>query len=167
MKRIGLIIAALGIVGVSAAQNLVPVNTSFRLGFSYPLEDSTRSLTGNMADIGIDFNSSFSLWKDSEAYVSLDYIFKTFKGRSNSIVPIMFNQRFVNSTGENGARSYFFVGAGPVNIDITTAKWVYGVRGGLGMDFSEKLFAEVSAMFTTDAAGAKGNSLGVSFGYRF
>lgn len=170
MKRISIILAAIGLAAISAAQttDLTPVNMSFRFGGAYPLEDATRSVTGNMFAFGLDFNSKFTLFKTSEAYFSVDYYGKSVAGRARSFLPVMFNQRFnLDYNPERVQKTYYFLGIGAVNVDVTSSKWVAGARGGIGMEYGEHLFSELTLMVSSDANGAKATSAALFIGYKF
>lgn len=159
---------ALSFAAFSTAQytDLTPKNMSFRGGFGYMLEDSTRSETGTMFALGADFNSEFSLVKGSVGYFSIDYYAKSIGGRTKAIVPIMWNQRFAMGNQE-GMSTYFFAGAGAVSVDVFGQKWVPGGRLGIGSNLGQHVFAEVTLLLSSDANDAKANSLGLFLGYRF
>lgn len=171
MNRIAF--GALAVVaGLSAATTATAqdINTtlSYRIGFVYPLEDSVRDFTGNMASVGVDIETEFSLIKGSVGYLSADYIFGAIDGGKGKFIPIMWNQRFGLSQGLAGRDTYFFVGAGFVNVDAgNSARFRYGLRGGIGVRLSEKQYFEATYLWSDDASGVRANSLGFSIGFRF
>lgn len=170
MKRSALTLISMALVAVSTAQvkDLTPTNMSLRLGGGYVLDSTSRDTTGTMYLIGLDFNSGTSFIKGSEPYVSLEYFGKGIKGRSTYILPIMFNQRFVMSQGDDAfARTYFYGGIGAVNVNFGTSKWTFGARAGVGRDFGPHIFAEAGLLITGEVDGLNGNNLGFSIGYRF
>lgn len=173
MKRWMVLATALAIVPAANAQykegEVDFTGWSVRLGYVYPFEDLTRSVTGNMFGIGIDIETPWVRIVDKgESYLSFEWMGKSLDGGKGNFIPIMFNQRFtLTEDGVFGPRSYFFVGAGVVNIDVFNSGLEYGVRGGYGYEFNENLFAEASLMFTTEADNARASSVGAYIGWRF
>ncbi len=161
-------IFALGAQAFAQDNSLIPVNMNIRGGFVYPLEDATRNATGNMFGIGLDFNTNMNLLKGGRGFLSIDFTGKSLDFKGNSIISVMYNQRFPFGYNKStDAATYLFGGLGVSFIDIGTSKAVWGARGGLGTDLGEKMFAELTFTFSGDANGAKGNSAGVYVGYKF
>lgn len=170
MKRSALTLISMALVAVSTAQvnDLTPTNLSFRIGGNYVFEDRTRDITDTMYLIGLDFNSGTSFIKGSESYLSLEYFGKGVQGRSIYILPIMFNQRFTLSTGEDAfSRTYVYAGLGGVNLNFGVSEWAFGGRAGIGRDFGPHIFAELGVLFTGEVDDRNGNNVNFSIGYRF
>lgn len=137
---------------------------SIRLGGVYPLERTTRNVTKNMIAIGLDFEAPSNFVKGGKNYFSFDWYGKSGSGAKGNMFPIMFNVRLGD---EPGKQFYSFLGAGLVFMDVTSAKTVFGVRGGIGTRLNANIFAEAAAVLSGDANGAKANSVGVFVGYKF
>jgi hypothetical protein len=161
-----MILAAIGMAAASIAQSSPLINTSgmsIRAGGAYILESKTRKITGNMINVGADFELPQSYLKNGTSYFSVDWFGKSGSGAKGNFFPVMINQRF----GNPDAKNYSFLGVGAVFVDITQSKTVFGVRGGLGQRLGDSLFAEASAIFSSNAGGAKANAVVFNIGYKF
>lgn len=166
MKRISFLLAFGLVASLAMAQSTN--NLKLRVGGIYPLENQTRKITGNMIGVGVEFKFPKSLLPNGETFLNIDWFGKSAGGAKGNMFPIMLNQRFFPDPKQDvGNRTYFFLGAGFVNMDVTTAKTVYGGRAGLGKELSDKLSFEATLTVSTDANKAKANSIGLYLGYQF
>ncbi len=170
MNRFATLALAMVVAPAAFAQfsdNIIPTNLDLRVGFVYPTERATRSVTGNMLAIGFNLNTNVQLIRGHSGFFSLDYMSGSLNGDNGYFLPVMYNQRF--NLGQNIAerQSYFFVGAGMVNVDVVRAKFVFGARGGVGVNLSENTFAEATFLWSEAVDGTRANSLGIYAGFRF
>ena len=146
-----------------------PVNLngiSVRLGVAFPIDNTLSNSATTLTNFGVEFQAGSSLSKNGEAYVAVDYLFKTF-GNKGSILPITFNQRFYGK-GMGDRRSYAFAGVGIAFIDTSAAsQTALALRGGLGMNLSDSTFVEAAGTFSTKTDAGSFNTIGLYFGYRF
>lgn len=169
MKKALVVLSLAAVAGASIAQStaITADGLTLRLGAVYPLERATRKVTANMIGVGLDFPVR-SLVTKADAYVSVDWYGKSASGAKGNMFPVMYNHRFyMNPLETEGKRSFFNVGLGIVQIDVTKAKTAFGARLGLGKEFSQNLSVEGVLLWSTDANGAKANSLAAFIGYRF
>ncbi len=164
-----LIAAALASATVASAQIEAPTNVSLRIGFAYPLDDTTRDVVRNFIGVGFDYYFDRSLLPGGETTLSVDWLGKSSSGSKGNVFPILLNQRFYGpSRGEDEfSRNYFFAGAGIAVVDVTDSKTVLAARVGVGREFSEKLFGEITLVHSDNANGARASNIGFHFGYRF
>lgn len=170
MKRNTFAVLALGLslVPMAHAQSeMLPTNLSIRLGYVYPLERNTRDYTGAMGGFGVDFNTSISLMKNSQGYFSIDFMTGAPSGDRGYFLPIMYNVRVNLGQTPVGQSAYFFAGAGAVNMDLGISKTVFGARGGIGAQLTEKTFIEASYLWSDENNGARANSFGIHYGFKF
>lgn len=163
-------LVALGGAAFSQAQAVgTPTNIALRIGYAYPIDNTTRNLVRNFIGVGFDYFLDRSLLEGGETTVSVDWLGKSGSGAKGNIFPIMLNQRWYNPnmTEEDSNRSYFFLGAGVAIIDVNSTKTVLAGRGGFGMEFGEHIFGELNIVISDDANGARANSAGIYLGYRF
>lgn len=163
-------LAALAGAAFSNAQAVTtPTNLALRIGYAYPIDNTTRDVVKNFIGVGFDYFFDRSLLQGGETTLSVDWLGKSGSGAKGNVFPIMLNQRWYNpnSMGEDNNRSYFFLGAGVAVIDITSTKTVLAGRGGFGMEFGEHIFGEVNVVLSDNANGARATSAGVYLGYRF
>ncbi len=170
MKRFtfAVMAATLGLAGAAQAQSdLIPSNVNIRVGFIYPTEDDVRDFTGYMFGLGVDINTNISLIKGNTGYFSVDFMSGTLNGDKGTFLPIMYNQRFNLGAPVAGRDAYLLGGLGMVNIDLVRGKFVFGGRVGIGASLTEKTFLEATFLFSDDVDGARANSLGIHYGFRF
>jgi len=149
--------------------DMTPYGWSLRAGTVLPLDANFRSVSKYFTSIGIDYPLNFRLMRNAETYLSFDWVTKSFKGNKNQMFPINLNQRFYFGEGEDGHRTYGFVGVGVVVFNFTTSQTKLGGRVGLGMQLDEKWFGEASLMFSDklDNTSIKATAVGFHLGYRF
>ena len=167
MKHL-MIVAALGMVASSFAQNAPVVDTnglSVRLGGEYPFEKGVRNVLGNPTALGLDIVAPQSYIKNTSSFISIDYFAKQF-GKSKYFMPVMLNAKFGGMT-LSGRDSYGFLGVGAVFANISTSATLFGARAGVGTHLGEHVFVEAAAMFSTDRDGMRANNFGVYLGYKF
>lgn len=169
MKRVTLIAAVAATLGVTAAASaqslgdVTPYNFGFRVGVVYPSDSKLRDINETFLAIGADYTFTKQFLKNSETFLSLDYLAKAWNGDQGSFWPVMVNQRF---HGQDG--TYWLVGAGIVNADFTRTDTVFGARVGLGKNFGPHVFGEATFVWSDKIRGdIRANSFGVSIGYRF
>jgi len=168
MKRIltTALVAGLGVMAMAQSPSFIPTNTNIRLGFVYPTENAVRDFTGNMFGLGVDINTNFRLISYGQGFLSLDYYTSSLDGNKGRVLTAMYNQRMPLSSMD-GRNTYYFVGAGLVNVDYSTSKTVFGLRGGVGMTLSEKTYGELVYTFTEKVGGARATSFGAYLGFKF
>ena len=89
-------------------------------------------------------------------------------GDKGNMFPIILNQRwYTGGDYESANRTYFFVGAGVAIIDVVNTNTVIAGRTGLGAEFGEHIFGEVTLVYSDASAGARASSVGLYLGYRF
>ncbi len=170
MKRLSLIALALATTAISFAQNTdyTPTNLAFRLGFAYPLNDTTRDLSKRFIGVGADYYFPTQFIRGSQTYLSIDWLGKSGNGAKGNVFPIMLNQKFYGRNQEEGrANSYGFFGIGIAVVDVTSTKTVVGGRVGFGVDLGPNIFVEAAFTITDNANGAKGDNVGLWLGYHF
>lgn len=168
MKRIltTALVAGLGVMAMAQSPSFIPTNTNIRLGFVYPTEDAVRDFTGNMFGLGVDIDTNFRLVSFGHGFLSLDYYTSSLDGEKGRVFSAMYNQRMPLSSMD-GRNTYYFVGAGITNVDFTTSKTVFGLRGGVGMSLSEKTYGELVYNFTEKVDGVRASNFGVYLGFKF
>ncbi len=165
--------AALGVATATTAHAqtqdpdaLIPVNISVRLGIGLPIDDNLRDASSSFINAGLEYKLDNSLLRSGETYFALDF----FKGNTSDegyIIPFTINQRFFMRQIPDGRRTYAFVGAGIGFIKSDHWDQVVAVRGGLGAELGERIFAEGALTLTDKARGISGNLISLSIGYRF
>ena len=127
MKRLSLIALALATTAISFAQNTdyTPTNLAFRLGFAYPLNDTTRDLSKRFIGVGADYYFPTQFIRGSQTYLSIDWLGKSGNGAKGNVFPIMLNQKFYGRNQEEGrANSYgFFSGKTCVSSGYGSCHW--------------------------------------------
>ena len=169
MKRL-LVIAAFVLSAFASAQQEFgqPVNLAFRGGFVYSLDNFTRAKIGNLIGVGVEFFLDRSLLEGGETTLSLDWLGRGLNGDKGNLFPIMLNQRwYTGGDYESANRTYFFVGAGVAIIDVVSTGTVIAGRAGLGAEFGEHIFGEVTLVYSDAVRGARATSVGLYLGYRF
>ncbi|MBX3118323.1 MAG: hypothetical protein KF784_04600 [Fimbriimonadaceae bacterium] len=169
MKRVMLLAALAATIGTSAAASaqklgdVTPYNFAFRIGLVYPVNDNLRDINDNFILLGADYTFTSQYLKNSDTFLSIDYIAKALNGDQGSYWPILINQRFYGQDG-----MYWMVGAGIVNADFTRTDTVFGARVGVGKNLGPNIFAEASFFWSDKIRGdLHANSIGFSLGYRF
>lgn len=170
MKRVCILAAGLGLAAMASAQSpdITPTNLGVRAGFAYPLDNGTRDITHTLLGVGVDYYFPVRYIKDSDTYLSIDWLGKSGSGAKGNIFPIMLNQKFYSANQTYfGTRSYGFIGLGIAIVDVTSTKTTIAARLGFGVELGPNLFTEGAFVVSDDANGAKANSVGVYLGYRF
>lgn len=170
MKKRLFVIAAIAMSAFATAQDGfgTPVNLSFRAGFVYSIDNFTRNITGNLIGFGTEFYLDRSLVSGGETTLSLDWMGKGLNGDKGNMFPIMLNQRwYVSGNYENANRTYYYIGAGVAVIDIISTNTVAAARFGIGSEFGEHIFGELTLVYSDSSSGARASSVGVYLGYRF
>lgn len=173
MKRTTLIIAGMAIAAIGAAQSTnpfrAPSNIAFRLGWVFPIDDVLDARANNLIGVGADWFLERPLLPEGESSISFDILAKSSSGAKTNIFPILLNHRWYSGPENElgGGRSYWFAGAGIAIVDVISTDTVWAVRGGLGKEFGPNIFGEVTFLYTDDAKGARGTSIGAYIGYRF
>lgn len=169
MKRL-LVIAAFAMSAFASAQDGfgTPVNLSFRAGFVYSLDNVTRDLTGNMIGVGFEFYLDRSLMEGGETTLSVDWMGKGLNGDKGNMFPMMLNQRWYTSGDyESANRAYYYIGVGVAIIDVISTNTVAAARFGIGSEFGEHMYGEMTLVYSDASSGARATSVGVYLGYRF
>lgn len=138
---------------------------SVRGGFVYALNTALRDQSTTLLGLGADYRLAPILPKSS-TYVSFDWITKATTGGSANIFPLCLNERFPLSSNKYGS-TYFFVGAGVFFNQVGGSTTVLGVRGGLGIDLSSRIFLEATGTLSQVSHGIETNTAGLYVGYRF
>ena len=170
MKKRLLVIVALAMSAFATAQDGfgTPVNLSFRAGFVYSIDNVTRNVTGNLIGFGAEFYLERSLIPGGETTISLDWMGKGLNGDKGNMFPFMLNQRwYTGGDYESANRTYYYIGVGVAIIDIFNTNTVAAARLGVGIEFGEHLFSEITLVYSDSSAGARASSFGVYLGYRF
>ena len=105
MKK-SLVLAAsafgLGLAAISAAQAPIdptPSGVSLRAGGVIALDDDLRDISKTWAAVGLDYTFTKQFLKNSDTYMSLDYIFNNGRGKKGSYWPLMLCQKFYTHNG--------------------------------------------------------------------
>lgn len=170
MKRLCILAAGLGLATVAGAQmqDITPTNLSVRVGIAYPLDDGTRSVTKTLLGVGVDYYFPLRYIRDSDTFISIDWLGKSGSGAKGNIFPILLNQKWYSANQTYfGTRSYGFVGVGIAVVDVFSTKTTIAARFGFGVELGPNMFTEAAFVFSDNANGAKANSVGAYFGYRF
>jgi hypothetical protein len=163
------ILVALAVVGaVSAhADNTYPYNFSVRVGVVFPIENSYSNISDSFAGVGLEYAFEKSFVAGGESYLSLDYQGKDF-GRSNgTVMPLCLNQKWYTGTQEYGTRTYYFVGVGAAFVDYNGTEAAVAARLGVGKEFNQNFFGEVTLMLADKASNIQPNSVSAYVGWRF
>ncbi len=162
-------LAVIGVAAISNAQWEAPTNVGVRIGWVYPIDANLRDVAPNYIGAGVDYYPNFQLLKgNGESYISFDWIGKSGSGAKGNLFPILINHKFYAADANpNEPRSYFTLGAGVAIIDVNSTNTVLAIRGGVGRELSQNLFAEANLLYTDASAGVHGTSLGFYLGYRF
>lgn len=177
MKRWAMVLTAGLTLAMSAAAsaqfgqgqiNPTPYNFSFRGGVVLPLDSDLRDVSTTWLSLGVDYTFVRQFIRNSETYLSVDYIAKSGAGQQGTYWPIMVSQRFFLGQEESDNRQWVFGGLGVVVFDINKTATVFGGKVGYGREFSRNIFAE-GTLYLSDRAepGLSAFSLGVHLGYRF
>lgn len=171
MKRA--FIAAIFVSGAAAsfAQNAGGIDTSglrLRLGAAYPFEKRSRDIIKRPFALGVDFDLQQPIiGRTGVGFVTLEYQAKALKGGKPYQIIGMINQRMFTGDALEGQRTYWFVGAGGVLLDLAKSKMAFGVRGGVGKEFGRNLVGEVTLLVSTDANKLNANQVAGYIGWRF
>lgn len=168
-----LLTAAAAIGAIAAA---IPASAQFgsaldkgtfsgRFGIFLPAEQNLRDLEDIWFSAGLDFELQQGIVKNAVTVLSIDWF--TYNGGSqNQAFPITFNQRFYRGNGIT--RMYFQVGAGLAVLDFGVSDNVFCARGGIGMEFNERNFAEANFVWVdSSTAGSDASGITVHYGIRF
>lgn len=165
----GLGSAALSQAQVGSAIDPTPSGISIRGGFVIPIDDDLRDVAKTWSGVGLDYTFTKQYLKNSDTYVSVDYLFRSIDGGRGSFWPVMLGQKFYqggNELGEN--RSYINAGIGAVFFDITGSDTRLGAKIGFGKEFGPNIFGEATMFWSQQSQdGINANSFGVWIGYRF
>lgn len=161
----------LAVSGLASAQtggSYYPINLSLRLGAVFPIDDRMSDLGNSLFGLGIDYRIDKSFFEGGETFFSLDWFTGTTTGRKGNIFPIMVNQKWFTRGAEEGGRSYVFVGAGAVIVDVSGSDTVLGARAGAGMELGQAFFAEGTFYVSDRAKGdLRNTAVALWLGYRF
>ncbi|MFY9235195.1 MAG: hypothetical protein WAO58_12140 [Fimbriimonadaceae bacterium] len=166
------LVGALAVSGISSGQsNYYPINLSFRAGGVFPIDDNLADLGNSLFGLGIDYRIDKPFFEGGETFFSLDWFSGTTTGRKGNVFPVMVNQKWYtrqSEDGSEGSRSYFFLGAGAVFIDVAGSDTVIGLRGGVGVELGSAFFTEGTFFISDRARGdVRATAAGVYLGYRF
>ena len=160
MKRTALI-ATLAVAGAAQAQVpgqfAMPQGLRLRAGVALPVDEDLRQYGRSFFGFGLDYELSDSFIPMSTSYLSADWMFNTSQGDKGNIFPIMLNQRFYAGPVANavvGSRPYFFAGLGVVILDANGSSMLLGGRAGLGVEFGDRMFGEVSVVVSARASNS-------------
>jgi hypothetical protein len=161
----------LGLAAFSAAQSPIdatPSGISFRAGGVVALDSGLRDVAKTWAALGVDYTFPTQYLKNSETFISLDYIFNNGRGKKGSYWPLMLCQKFFMDNGEpEGSRSYLNVGIGAVFFDVTDSETSAGLKAGFGREFGPHIFGEATLFLSESRHDMNANSLGFFLGYKF
>lgn len=143
----------------------VPMHFALRGGIFWPIEDELQDLDEIWFSLGADAEFERGFLTGASTVLSLDW-FSRNGGASNNAFPLMVSQRWY--MGVWPKRTYFQVGIGPVFTDFKPADIVFGARGGVGMEFNDRFFAEANLYWSDDTKQDVGViGIGGFFGVRF
>ncbi len=138
---------------------------TFRVGGYIPFEKALRDKATVWINVGGDLEMNFSLFKEGMTVLSLDWMTNT-GGKRNNIFPVMLSQRYYS--GHFGQRTYFHVGLGVAFVDLVPSDAVFGLKAGIGMEWTENTIAEANLFWMDETkGGAKAMGVTVSAGIRF
>ncbi|MEZ0325274.1 MAG: hypothetical protein ACAH95_05165 [Fimbriimonas sp.] len=164
-------VAAFGIAGSAVAQStsqsdLYPYGITLRGGVAVPLDRNLTNVASALANIGVEYDLRTPLLKNGETYLTFDYFFKGFGGAGGgTVLPVMINQRMY--TSETTYRSYFFFGVGFAFINVNGNGTALAARGGVGQELGPRTIAEIAAIISDRAGGARATAITFNIGYRF
>jgi hypothetical protein len=111
MKRLCILAASFGLAAMASAQaqDITPTNIAIRAGVAYPLDNGTRSITHTLIGAGMDYYFPVRYIRDSDTFLSIDWLGKSGNGAKGNIFPIMLNQKWYSANQTYfGTRSYGF-----------------------------------------------------------
>lgn len=151
MKRLLTALAAFCALAVSSAAQTnwadVPMQFALRAGAFLPVEDELQDLDEVWFSLGVDAEFDRGLTPGATTLLSLDWFSRNGGANANAF-PLTLSQRWY--TGVWPKRTYFQVGIGPVFTDFQPADTVFGARGGIGMEFNDRFFAEANFYWSDD-----------------
>lgn len=167
MKRLFWAAGALTLAASAMAQSTPSLNGfGVRLGGYYPFENEVRRVTGTMFNVGIDFRLADQGRR--EFMLSGEWLGRSINGGKGNILTVFVNGRQYTGTLDlDRTRSYFLLGLGMVNADITSSTFQVGLRGGYGFQAPNGIFSEAVVMLTNSKAGVSSSGVGLNVGYRF
>lgn len=146
-----------------------PYGFSFRGGVVFPFDNDLSDISSTWLGVGVDFTFTKQFIKNSETYLSADYITKNTSGQRGTFWPLLINQRFYSRRSDPDAnRTYLLAGFGMAIVDVIDSDTVICGRVGLGMELSRQIFVEGSLFFSDRSTGGIiTSSAGLYLGYRF
>jgi hypothetical protein len=176
MRRTLISVAAVSALGISATAvaqtnfpngTYTPTNISIKGGVGLPLDSNLSNIVSTFIAVGGEFQLPEPLIKGGDTYFNLDWFTKSLGG-TPSFLNLSINERwYMGSDKLVGRRKYLFLGAGMDFLNITRSDDVVAIRGGLGAELGENIFAEVAGYLGDQADGIHPDVLGVFIGYRF
>jgi len=169
MKRLLAAVAATCAIAVPAAaqfgRSLDQGTFAGRFGIFFPAEQNLRDFEDIWFAMGVDFEIPQGLFQGAMSVIAIDWF--TYNGGSrNQAFPITFNQRFYRGSGIS--RMYFQVGAGVAVLDFGVSDNVFCARGGVGMEFNERNFAEANFVWVdSSTASSDASGFTIQYGIRF
>jgi len=160
----GLAIAASSFAG-SANQGNLPVSFGFRAGGVLAQDSELQHTSNGWLGVGADVFLGRGLLPTADTHLSADW----FSHSGESVLIFNINQRFYGAQTPSGQRVYLLAGIGGAKFDVEgDDDTVFGGRLGVGLEFTQNLYGEVSLFLSgkTSTAGFRTNSLGFYVGYR-
>lgn len=144
-----------------------PSGLSVRGGVVLPVDNSLENLGSNLIGIGVEYLLPTPLVRGGgETFLSLDYMAPRIGGPKGSVWPLAVNQRwYTNSSSIR--RNYAYLGLGVTFVDVASSGSTIGVRGGVGTELGDRIFAEVGGFLSDKVKGVNANGVGLYLGYRF
>jgi hypothetical protein len=163
------ILVALAVVGAAAAHadSTYPYNFSIRLGVVFPIDNSYSNISDSFAGAGLEYAFEKSFVAGGESYLSLDYQGKDFGKTKGTVMPLCLNQKWFTGDQQLGLRSYYFLGVGAAFVDYNGSEAAACARLGVGKEFNQNLFGEISLLISDQAAAVRPNSINLYVGWHF
>lgn len=146
--------------------DVTPTNVSVRAGVVYAADRTMRQFSNFWMGAGVDYNLP-KYFKDSDLYLSLDWLTHTTNGGNENVFPLCLNVRFPLSHQVNNHSTYAFLGAGAFFDNVYASQSVIGARGGLGVNLGPNIFAEATVYLSSGDQSYHTSGVGVYLGYRF
>lgn len=147
---------------------LIPANSTLRFTVFFPEDSTMRDRHSVWYGLAYEFIPSTQFLSGSETFFSGEF-YAGGTNLKNWAIPLTVNQRFwAGAGGANQMRTYFFAGAGLFFFDIGGSTTTFGVRGGIGMELSDRFSAELVGYLSGKGSNTgRMSGIGVSFGSRF
>jgi hypothetical protein len=157
----------------TAAPNPPPSFFAIRAGIAFPIDGGLSDVSTLFVGAGVDFTFSNNIFKNSETFISIDWLGRTHGRERFNLFPLAINQRFYlnpGQTGKYGAAAgtyYAFIGLGGTIYDFQDSNFRFSGRAGLGAMITQNWLAEATLYLGEPDKGIHADAIGLYVGYRF